>query len=62
MNYYTVYNNKRDDIEVFGDAKKCAKHLGIKIESFYYMISRQRRNENAKNRYSVVVEKQIRNK
>ena len=57
MNYYTVYDNKSESIEVSGNAKKCADHLGIKVESFYYMISRQRTKRTANPRYTIVIEK-----
>lgn len=42
MNYYTVYDNKTEEIVVSGNAIKCAAFLQIKIESFYYAISRKK--------------------
>ncbi len=56
MNYYTVYDNKTEEIVVSGNAIKCAAFLKIKIESFYYAISRQKRNKRG-GRYTIVVEK-----
>ena len=56
MNYYTVYDNKTEEMVVSGNAIKCAAFLKIKIESFYYAISRQKRNKRG-GRYTIVVEK-----
>lgn len=56
MNYYTVYDNASDTIVVCGNAVKCSKYLGIKPSSFYYAISRQKKQD-SKHRYTIVVEK-----
>lgn len=54
-NYYTVYDNRTEEIIVSGNATQCAEALGIKQSSFYYQISRQRRDA-AKHKYSIVVD------
>lgn len=56
MNYYTVYDNKTEEVMVSGNAIKCAAFLKIKPESFYYAISRQKRNKKS-GRYTIVVDK-----
>lgn len=39
--YYTVYNNKTDEIVAFGTAEECAKKLRLKsINCFYALVSR----------------------
>lgn len=40
--FYTVYDNRSDEILFTGSAQECAKHMGIKLSSFYYAISRQK--------------------
>lgn len=55
MNYYTVYDNKTENVIVFGDAKQCAQYLGIQVSSFYYAISRQKRRK-IEGQYTIVIE------
>ena len=55
MNYYSVYDSKDESILAFGSARECSKKLGIKVESFYYAISRQRKK--GKRKYTIVSER-----
>lgn len=46
---YTVYNNKTDfPVIVDGDAKECAKAMGISMRSFYYTVNRVKNGKNKK--------------
>lgn len=51
--YYTVYNERNDEIIASGSAQECAERLGIKVSSFYYAISRQRSGRTKKPRYYI---------
>lgn len=47
--FYTVYRRSDDEIVAVGDVESCCKQLGItKVNSFYGMISRQRRGKKQK--------------
>ena len=54
--YYSVYDSKTETMIAFGTSKECAEKLGIKVESFYYAISRQNRGV-GKRKYSIIGEK-----
>lgn len=56
MSYYTVYDNNTDSIIIAGTAEKCTNYLGIKISSFFYSVSRQKR-VHSKHKYTIFVEK-----
>lgn len=46
---YTVYNNKTDfPIIVDGEARECAKAMGISDYNFYYIANRVRAGKNKK--------------
>ncbi len=55
-NYYTVFSSKDETVITFGNAVKCATALNIKPETFYYYISRQKREPTARRRYYIVKE------
>lgn len=55
MYYYAVYD-KNDEIIASGSSVMCAKNLGIKLKSFYCMVSRVKSGKNKK--YMVVKEAQ----
>ena len=52
--YYTIYNNKDDQIVAFGDAKACAHQLNVTLDSFYSFVSNTRSGRTRS--YAVVVE------
>ena len=55
--YYTVYDNKTDEIVAFGSSKECMAKLGIKdIEQFYALVSKTKSGLIKK--YSVVVDEE----
>lgn len=56
MNYYSVYDNRSESIVAFGNARECSEYLNIKVGSFYYAISRQKRRKK-EGRYTIIVEK-----
>ena len=41
MNYYTVYENKTEEVVCYGNSRQVADFLGIKVDSLYYAITRQ---------------------
>ena len=44
MIYYTVYDNKTDDVIAFGTAAECAQQLQLSsVDSFYCLVSRKRK-------------------
>lgn len=55
-NYYTVYDPKDETVIAFGSALTCAEALNIKPETFYYYISRQKRDPAARRYYYIVKE------
>lgn len=58
--YYTVYDNKSDEIVAFGSSVECTKKLGLKdTEQFYAFVSKTR--SGLIKRYSVVVEDETQN-
>lgn len=52
MNFYMIYLNRDDELIASGTAGQCARKLGIKLGSFYSLVSRAPRRENGK--YAVV--------
>lgn len=54
--YYTVYDERSDEIIISGTSQECAKKLGIKVSSFYYALSRQRSGRTKRPRYYIVKE------
>lgn len=54
MTWYTVYKANDDAVAACGDAKDCAKALGITLSSFRCMICRSRKG--LTKRYTVLVE------
>lgn len=56
LKYYTVYDNKTDEIVASGSAQECADALGIKKSSFYYAWSRQKTGRVIKGKYHILVE------
>lgn len=56
MNYYTVYDNKTDEIVCHGNSKQVADFLGIKFDSLYYAITRQNNGRSKNPRYSIVID------
>ena len=57
MKYYTVYDNKTEQVIAYGTAQECADTLGIKKSSFQYAYSRQKTGRVTKGRHHIVVEK-----
>jgi hypothetical protein len=53
-NYYTVYLNATNAVVATGTTRECAKQLGIKYESFQYMLYKCRNGEQKK--YTVIDE------
>ncbi len=53
--YYTVYNNKTDEVVAFGSAKECADKLRLKnVRLFYSYVSKSKSGLIKK--YKIVVE------
>lgn len=49
---YTVYNNKTDfPVIVDGEARKCAKAMGITLDSFYCYVDRRKKGRTPKRWY-----------
>lgn len=42
-NYYVVYLRKTDEIKASGTAKECASQLGIGLNHFYSLVSKNKR-------------------
>ena len=54
QHYYTVYNEKTDDIVACGTAVECAKAMKRSLASFYCTVSRNRSGKHHK--YSIVID------
>lgn len=53
-NYYTVYDNRTDEIVATGYADECARQMNRSVSSFYCTVNRNRSGKHRK--YIIVVD------
>ena len=54
--YYTVYDNRTDEVLAFGRSEECARQLGVTLGSFYSILSRSRKRGGVGGKYAVTQE------